>query len=363
MPEAYSLAEIAAFLGAELRGNATLRISGLNTLQNARAGELAFLANEKYSSQLSSSKASAVIMAAKHLSSQTSASQSSDSTQYQGAVLILDNPYLGYARISQWFDRAPQAVPGIHPSAVIADSVTLGADVAIGANVVVEADAVIGAGSYLGAGAYIGARSRLGDNARISANVSIYHDVIVGQGVTIHSGSVIGADGFGFAPDGTGQWLKIYQIGGVEIGDNVEIGACTTIDRGALGDTRVGNGVIIDNHVQIAHNVVIGNNCALASYSGLAGSATMGNNCILAGDACVVGHVTICDNVQITARGLVTKSINEPGSYSSGMPLMKTREWRKNAVRMSQLDAMARRLKNVELVKELDKELDKESDK
>ena len=363
MPETYSLAEIAAFLGAELRGNATLRISGLNTLQNARAGELAFLANEKYSSQLSSSKASAVIMAAKHLSSQTSASQSSDSTQYQGAVLILDNPYLGYARISQWFDRAPQAVPGIHPSAVIADSVTLGADVAIGANVVVEADAVIGAGSYLGAGAYIGARSRLGDNARISANVSIYHDVIVGQGVTIHSGSVIGADGFGFAPDGTGQWLKIYQIGGVEIGDNVEIGACTTIDRGALGDTRIGNGVIIDNHVQIAHNVVIGNNCALASYSGLAGSATMGNNCILAGDACVVGHVTICDNVQITARGLVTKSINEPGSYSSGMPLMKTREWRKNAVRMSQLDAMARRLKNVELVKELDKELDKESDK
>ena len=349
MPEAYSLGEIAAFLGAELRGDAALRISGLNTLQNARAGELAFLANEKYSNQLSSCKASAVIVAAKHLGSDP------DSEAYQGAVLILDNPYLGYARISQWFDRAPQAAAGIHPSAVIADSVLLGADVSIGANVVVEADAVIGAGSYLGAGAYIGAGSQLGDNARISANVSIYHDVMLGQGVTIHSGSVIGADGFGFAPDGSGQWLKIYQIGGVVIGDNVEIGACTTIDRGALGDTRIGNGVIIDNHVQIAHNVVIGNNCALASYSGLAGSATMGNNCILAGDACVVGHVTICDNVQITARGLVTKSISEPGSYSSGMPLMKTREWRKNAVRMSQLDTMARRLKTVELDKELDK--------
>ena len=351
MPEAYSLAEIAAFLGAELRGDSALRISGLNTLQNARAGELAFLANEKYSSQLGASKASAVIMASKHLA----ANHSADKAQYQGTVLLLDNPYLGYARISQWFDRAPQAVAGIHPSAVIADSVQLGADVSIGANVVVEADAVIGAGSYLAAGAYIGARSQLGDNARISANVSIYHDVILGQGVTIHSGSVIGADGFGFAPDGNGQWLKIYQIGGVEIGDNVEIGACTTIDRGALGDTRIGNGVIIDNHVQIAHNVVIGNNCALASYSGLAGSATMGNNCILAGDACVVGHVTLCDNVQITARGLVTKSITEPGSYSSGMPLMKTREWRKNAVRMSQLDAMARRLKNVELDREVDK--------
>jgi UDP-3-O-[3-hydroxymyristoyl] glucosamine N-acyltransferase len=352
MPEAYSLGEIAAFLGAELRGDATLRISGLNTLQDAGAGQLAFLANEKYSSQLRSSKASAVILAAKHLNSQTGAGRDVDSTLYQGAVLILDNPYLGYARVSQWFDRAPKAVPGIHPSAVIADSASLGEAVVIGANVVLEADAVIGAGSYLGAGAYIGARSKVGQNSRISASVTIYHDVVLGQGVTVHSGSVIGADGFGFAPDGTGNWLKIYQIGGVQIGDNVEVGACTTIDRGALGDTRIGNGVIIDNHVQIAHNVVIGDNCALAAYSGLAGSATMGNNCILAGDACVVGHVTICDNVQITARGLVTKSITEPGSYSSGMPLMKTREWRKNAVRMSQLDAMAKRLKNVELVEE-----------
>jgi UDP-3-O-[3-hydroxymyristoyl] glucosamine N-acyltransferase len=220
--------------------------------------------------------------------------------------------------------------------------------VAIAANAVVEADAVIGSGSHLGAGSFVGARSQLGDNARISANVTIYHDVIAGRDLTVHSGSVIGADGFGFAPDGAGQWQKIYQIGGVDIGDNVEIGACTTIDRGALGDTRIGNGVIIDNHVQIAHNAVIGDNCALASYSGLAGSASLGNHVILAGDACVVGHVTVCDNVQITARGLVTKSINEPGSYSSGMPLMKTRELRKNAVRMSQLDSIARLLKELE---------------
>jgi UDP-3-O-[3-hydroxymyristoyl] glucosamine N-acyltransferase len=350
MPEDYSLAEIAAFLGAELRGDGALRISGLSTLQNAGSGQLAFLANEKYRSQLGSSKAAAVIMAARHMT----ADGDSEVAQYSGAALILDNPYLGFARISQWFDRAPQAVPGIHPSAVVADSASLGADVSIGANVVVEADAVIGAGSYLGAGAYIGARSQLGDKARISANVSIYHDVVMGSHVTIHSGSVIGADGFGFAPDGAGKWQKIYQIGGVEIGDNVEIGACTTIDRGALGDTRIGNGVIIDNHVQIAHNVVIGDNCALAAYSGLAGSATLGNNCTLAGDACVVGHVTICDNVLVTARGLVTKSITEPGSYSSGMPLMKTREWRKNAVRISQLDSIARRLKSLERDSEVD---------
>lgn len=344
MPDDYSVAEIAAFLGAELRGDGALRISGLNTLKNAGPGELAFLANEKYSSQLGDCKAAAVIMAAKHLTTD----QDSEFAQYSGAALILDNPYLGYARISQWFDSAPQAVAGVHPSAVIADSATLGADVRIAANVVVEADAVIGAGSNLGAGSFIGARSELGDNARIAPNVSIYHDVILGSHVTVHSGSVIGADGFGFAPNGAGQWQKIYQIGGVEIGDHVEIGACTTIDRGALGNTCVGNHVIIDNHVQIAHNAVIGNNCALASYSGLAGSATLGNNCILAGDACVVGHVTICDNVQVTARGLVTKSITEPGSYSAGMPLMNTREWRKNAVRITQLDSIARRLKDLE---------------
>tara|TARA_B110000971_G_scaffold219692_1_gene261424 strand:+ start:1085 stop:2155 length:1071 start_codon:yes stop_codon:yes gene_type:complete len=354
MSEDYSLAEIAAFLGAELRGDGALRISGLNTLKNAGPGELAFLANEKYSSQLGACNAAAVIMAAKHITvgegrglAESSDAESSG-LEFGGAALILDNPYLGYARISQWFDTAPKAVLAIHPSAVIADSASLGANVAIAANAVVEADAVIGSGSHLGAGSFVGARSQLGDNARISANVTIYHDVIAGRDLTVHSGSVIGADGFGFAPDGAGQWQKIYQIGGVDIGDNVEIGACTTIDRGALGDTRIGNGVIVDNHVQIAHNAVIGDNCALASYSGLAGSATLGNNVILAGDACVVGHVTVCDNVQITARGLVTKSINEPGSYSSGMPLMKTREWRKNAVRMSQLDSIARRLKELE---------------
>jgi len=348
MPEDYSVAEIAAFLGAELLGDGALRISGLNTLKNAGPGELAFLANEKYASQLGSCNAAAVILAPKHTARGNSGDQGSKATQYNGAVLILDNPYLGYARISQWFDRAPKAVAGIHPSAVIAASASIGAAVTIAANAVVEADAVIGAGSNLGAGSFVGARSVLGANARISANVAIYHDVILGSDVTIHSGSVIGADGFGFAPDGAGQWQKIYQIGGVEIGDNVEIGACSTIDRGALGNTSIGNGVIIDNHVQIAHNAVIGNNCALAAYSGLAGSATLGNNVILAGDACVVGHVTVCDNVQVTARGLVTKSITEPGSYSSGMPLMETREWRKNAVRMTQLDSIARRLKELE---------------
>ena len=339
MRDSYSLSEIAAFLGAELRGDGEVRVTGISTLHDAGPDQLAFLANEKYASQLPSCQAAAVIIAGKYITG---------SMAFAGAALILDNPYLGYARISQWFDRAPMPASGIHPTAIIADSAKIGNDVAIAANVVVEANAVIGAGSSLGAGVFVGTRSQLGERCKVAANVSIYHDVIIGAKVIIHSGSVIGADGFGFAPVGTGEWQKIYQIGGVEIGDNVEIGACTTIDRGALGDTRIGRGVIIDNHVQIAHNCVVGDNSALAAYSALAGSSSLGKNCILAGDACLVGHIQVCDNVQVTARTLVTKSITEPGSYSSGSPLMTTREWRKNAVRMSQLDSMARRLKALE---------------
>lgn len=339
MRDSYSLGEIAAFLGAELRGDVDARVTGINTLQNAGPDQLAFLANEKYVSQLELCHAGAVILAAKHLAG---------APAFTGAALVLDNPYLGYARMSQWFDPAPKPLAGIHPSAVIAESAQLGVDVAIAANVVIEADAVIGAGCSLGAGAYIGARSQIGAGSHIAANVSIYHDVVIGANARVHSGSVIGADGFGFAPNGAGSWQKIYQIGGVVIGDNVEIGACTTVDRGALDDTRIGNGVIIDNHVQIAHNVVIGDNCALAAYVGISGSSSLGKNCILAGDACLVGHVHVCDNVTITARATVTKSITAPGSYSSGMPMMTTREWRKNAVRMSQLDSMARRIKELE---------------
>ena len=346
MSENYSLGEVAAFLNAELRGDPQARIYGLNTLQNAGSGELAFLANEKYVSQLASSNAGAIILSAKHLSNPADANSTAQG--YSGSLLILDNPYLGYAQISKWFDPAPQPVAGVHPSAVVDKTAKIGANVCIAENAVVAADAVIADNGYLGAGCYIGARSQLGEGSRIAANVSIYHDVSIGSGAVIHSGAVIGADGFGFAPDGAGSWQKIYQIGGVVIGDNVEVGACTTIDRGALGDTRIGSGVIIDNHVQIAHNVVVGDNSAMAAYSAIAGSSSLGRNCVLAGDACLVGHIDVCDNVQVMARATVTKSITKPGSYASGTPLMETREWRKNAVRITQLDSMARRLQALE---------------
>jgi UDP-3-O-[3-hydroxymyristoyl] glucosamine N-acyltransferase len=338
----YSLGEIAAFLNAELRGDPQTLISGLNTLQNAGSNELAFLANEKYVSQMASSSAGAIILSAKHIPDST------DAKAVSGALLVLDNPYLGYAQISKWFDTLPEAVSGVHPSAVVDRTAQIGANVSIGPNVVVEAHAIIGDNCCLLAGCYIGAGSQLGEGSRISSNVSIYHDVSIGCRVRVHSSTVIGADGFGFAPDGRGSWQKIYQIGGVVIGDDVEIGACTTIDRGALGDTRIGNGVIIDNHVQIAHNVVVGDNSALAAYSAIAGSTTLGRNCILAGDAGLVGHINVCDNVQVMARSLVTKSIVVPGAYSSVMPMMEIREWRKNAVRITQLDSIARRLKKLE---------------
>jgi len=258
-------------------------------------------------------------------------------------------PYLAYARISSWFDLSPVKPESIHPSAVIDPTAVLGDNVYIGPNVVVEMNAYIGMGCHISANSFIGARSSIGANGYIAANVSIYHDVRIGCKVRIHSSAVVGADGFGIAQRQDGSWEKIHQIGGVVIGDDVEIGACTTIDRAALADTILGDGVKLDNHVQIAHNAVVGDHTAIASYSGLAGSAKIGRNCIMAGDVCIVGHVTVCDNVQLTARTLVTKSISEPGSYSSGaMPLMTTTEWRKNSVRIGQLDRLARRVKKLE---------------
>lgn len=337
MSRDYSLGEIATHLQAKLRGNPEVRISGLNSLKNASAGQLAFLANAKYASQLANCDAEAVILT------------DAQAESYTGNCLVLANPYLGYAKISAWFDSAPQQAASIHPSAVVHPSAMVRDDVYLGPNVVVEAGAVLGSGCRVEANSFIGVHSVLGEHCQLSANVTIYHDVVLGDHVRIHSGTVIGADGFGFAPDGEGGYQKIHQIGGVEIGDNVEIGACTTIDRGALENTKVGNGVIIDNHVQIAHNAEVGDNTAMAAYAGLAGSAKLGANCTLAGSARLVGHISICDDVVLTACTVATKSITKPGVYSSSLTsILPDLEWRKNAVRITQLDSLARRLKEVE---------------
>jgi len=337
MQRPYSLEDIALYLNAELRGDASAVITGMATLQSAKPGELAFLSNPKYASQLQYCRAEAVIL------------EPQQAENYSGSCLIVDNAYLSYAKISSCFDTAPKASQQIHPSAVIDPTAVIADAVTLGPNVVIEAEVKIESGCTVKANSTIGARSVLGEDCKIGPNVSIYHDVRLGCRVTVHSGSVLGADGFGFAPDAQGGWHKISQIGGVVIGNDVEIGACSTIDRGAIGDTLVGNGVIIDNHVQIAHNATVGDNSAMAGCSGLAGSATLGKNCILAGGAGIAGHVNVCDKVQLMAHTLVAKDIKEAGAYSSAvMPLMVASDWRKNAVRIGQLNDMALRLKKLE---------------
>lgn len=330
-----TLGELAQKFSLELAGDPAVQVTGLATLASAGPGDVGFLANKKYRGQLTSTRAAAVILHPDMVESCPT------------ATLATDNPYLAYARLSQLFDPAPSGPPGVHPAAVVAADAKIGEGASIGPNAVVEAGAEIGAGTVIGANAYVGEGSRVGARSRLFPGAVLYHGIRMGDRCTVHSGAVIGADGFGFAPAPDG-WEKIHQIGGVRIGNDVEIGACTTIDRGALEDTIIEDGVIIDNQVHIAHNCHIGKNTAIAGCTGMAGSTIIGANCTLAGAVGVVGHVEICDNVHITGMTMVTRSITEPGSYSSGVPMSPTRDWRRNAVRFSQLDRMQQRLAALE---------------
>ena len=307
MPHRYRLSELATLLDAELRGDANCEIDSLATLQDAVPGQIAFLANKAYQRFLSSTNASAVILNPEF------------ADQYEGNALLLENPYLGYARLSKLLDNAPQVTEGVHPSATVADTAQLHPSVAVAANAVIGEQVQIGAGSVIGAGSYIGDNTVLGEHCQVAANATIYHGISIGNNVIIHSGSVIGADGFGFAPDGE-QWVKIHQLGGVVIGNWVEIGACTTIDRGALGDTVIADGVKIDNHVMIAHNVQIGENTAMAAFTGISGSTTIGKNCTWAGRSGSVGHIDIGDGVHVAGTTVMMKSVSEPGAYGAGTP-------------------------------------------
>ncbi len=331
----FSLAQLAELLGAELRGDAEKVIIGLATLQDANAEQLSFLANAHYRKQLEQSQAGAMLLSAK------------DADDYDGNCLIVPDAYLAYAKLSHYFDRTPEQVAGIHPSAVIAETALIDSTASIGAGAVIEEHAVIGAGVIIGAQCFIGARTTIADGGRLLARVTLYHDVTIGQRVVIQSGAVIGGEGFGFA-NHQGVWHKIAQIGGVTIGDDVEIGANTCIDRGALSDTLIGNGVKLDNQIQIAHNVQIGDNTAIAACVGISGSAKIGRNCMLAGGVGLVGHIDICDDVFITGMTMVTHSITEPGAYSSGTAMQPAGNWKKNAVRFRQLDDMAKRIRTLE---------------
>lgn len=332
----FTLAEIAEKIGATLVAvNDQQTVSGIGTLDDSSASQVTFLANPSYRKQLATTNAAAVIV---HPDLQS---------ECPVAALVMDNPYIGFAKLSQLFDNLPQQISGIHPTAVVAESAELAEGISIGANAVIGEFVQLGKDSRIGAGCIIGDHSILGENCLLHANVVFYHDVIVGNHCIFHSGSVLGADGFGFAPD-AGKWQKIAQLGGVRVGNNVEIGANTTVDRGALGHTQIGNDVKLDDQIMIAHNVVIGDGCAMAATSGIAGSTTLGKNCTISGGVGISGHLEITDGVHITAMTLVSKSIAQPGAYSSGTAMMPAADWRKSATRFRQLDDLARRLKKLE---------------
>ncbi len=331
-----TVGELAARLGVPLEGDATVAIHGVAPLDRAGPGELGFLADPKYLPALRDTGASAVILRAEHAAECPAP-----------ARLIADDPYLCYARAVRALFPEPPAPPGVHPSAVVGqgcsvpDSVRLGPGVVLGDGVVLGERVRIDAGCYVGDGVCIGADSWL------KPRVVIQHDVIIGQRCVIDSGTVIGSDGFGYAND-HGTWLKIPQLGTVRIGDDVEIGANTTVDRGALEDTVIGDGVKLDNQIQVAHNVQIGEHTAIAGCTGIAGSAKIGRHCAIGGGVGVVGHLEITDNVVITGMTFVAHPIDRPGSYSSGVPMQETARWRRNYARFRQLDDIARRLARLE---------------
>ncbi|WP_349970297.1 UDP-3-O-(3-hydroxymyristoyl)glucosamine N-acyltransferase [Pseudomonas caspiana] len=339
MTATIKLGQLAEFLGATLRGAEDKEITGLATLQEAGPGQVSFLANPQYRKFLVDTQASAVLL------------KPADADSYTGDALLVPDPYLAYARISHLFDPKPKAVAGIHPTAVVADDAQIDPAASIGAFAVVESGAKIAAGVTVGAQCFIGARCEIGEGGWLAPRVTLYHDVRIGKRVVIQSGAVLGGEGFGFANE-KGVWQKIAQIGGVLIGDDVEIGVNTAIDRGALADTRIGNGVKLDNQIQIAHNVQIGDHTAMAACVGISGSTKIGKHCMLAGGVGLVGHIDICDGVFITGMTMVTHSITEPGSYSSGTAMQPAGEWRKSAARIRKLDEMARRLQKLEKIVE-----------
>ncbi len=311
-----------------------VEITGLASLATAQSHELSFLANRKYFHQLAQTQAAAVLISDKMVA------------HCSVPAIIVADPYLAYAKISHYFDHAPQPVRDIHVSAVIAEDVQLGMDVSIGAHVVIESGCILADRVVIGANSVIGAGCRIGQDSHLYPNVTLYHQVKLGERVIIHSGSVVGSDGFGFAKSKQG-WQKIAQLGHVIIGNDVEIGACTSIDRGALENTEIADHVIIDNQVQIAHNVKIGRATAIAGCVGIAGSTHIGRDCTLAGAAGLAGHLRITDGVHLSMQAQVTQSIHESGSYASGTGLLPTTLWRKSVARWRHFDEWVRRVRVV----------------
>jgi len=324
----FAASELAQRFGLYLRGP-DRDVAGVGTLADATPGQLGFLANPRYRTQLAETRAGVVVL------------REDDADAFAGTALVARDPYAAFARISALFERVPVREPGIHPSAVIDPSAVVSLDAHIGPFTSIGARTQVGAGAVVGSGCSIGDDCDIGEGCELQAQVTLVARVRLGKRVRILPGAVLGAAGFGLAMD-AGRWINVPQLGGVVIGDDCEIGANTTIDRGALGDTVLEDDVRLDNQIQIGHNVRIGAHTAMAGCSAVAGSARIGSYCLIGGGAGILGHLEVCDRVVVTAMSLVTHSIREPGEYSSGTPLMDNRSWRKSAARFKQLDRMAR---------------------
>jgi UDP-3-O-[3-hydroxymyristoyl] glucosamine N-acyltransferase len=334
-----SARELSALLGGELVGDPDWRITRIGTLQGADSATVSFLSNPKYVSQLAQSAAGCVLVA----------EAQRESVASRPSALICADPYLAFARLTQWWAARtrPSPVPGIHASAVVDPTAEVDASACIGPLVVIGARTRIGAHAVVGAHGVIGDDAVVGDASHLHARVTLGERCVIGQRCILHSGAVVGSDGFGFAPD-RGHWEKIEQLGAVRIGDDVEIGANSCIDRGALEDTVLEDGVKLDNLVQIAHNVQVGAHTAMAGCVGVAGSARIGAHCTVGGGAIVLGHLQLVDHVHISAATVVTRSILKPGQYSGVFPFDDNASWEKNAATLRQLHALRDRLRALE---------------
>lgn len=331
----FSLGEIARRLGGEVAGDPGVRVGGVATLENATPDRISFLANARYLQQLKSTRAGAVIVG----------EAARNATRLPR--IICPNPYAYFARVSALFHPIPAARGGIHASAVIDSTAVVAKDAEIGACAVLGQGVRVGSGCIIGAGCYLGDGVAVGNDSKLYANVTVYRECQLGERVIIHSGVVIGADGFGIAME-EGRWLKVPQVGRVVIGNDVEIGANTTVDRGALDDTVIEDGVKLDNQVQVGHNVHIGAHTAIAGCVGIAGSTRIGRYCRIGGAAGIIGHVTIADNVEISGYTAVTKSIDRPGTYTGIYVFEPHAQWLKNAVQLRHLAELGEQVRRLE---------------
>ena len=334
-----TLASLASRFGLELRGDGSIIVTGVGTLERAGPGQLSFLSNSTYRRHLAGTGAGAVVL------------RQDDADACAVPCLVASDPYVAFAKIASLFDLPAPIVPGVHASAVVDPAARIPATASIGPLACIGPRTVIGEGAVIGAGCVIGPDCEVGDGSELLARVTLVTRVRLGQRVRIHPGAVLGAEGFGLAMD-AGRWIKVPQLGGVVIGDDCEIGANTTIDRGAIEDTVLEEDVRLDNQIQVGHNVRIGAHTAMAGCVAIAGSARIGRYCLIGGGVGIVGHIEICDRVMVTARSLVTHSITQPGEYSSGTPLQPSREWRRNAARFKQLDELARKIASLPKAKD-----------